>query len=83
MSISLYQVHRVLKLLESPYDPVLPPTESMKCSDQEMNQGTTVTGEESEANTLTDKSLNSAQVKQHLNSYFSKPPEWSLSLCVA
>lgn len=69
------QVHRVLKLLESPYDPVLSPTDSV-----ETFQGSvSVTGKESEATAMPDKS---PQVKQQLNSYFSKPPEWSLGLCV-
>ena len=66
------QVHRVLKLLESPYDPI-PPEEETE------TEKSLQTREESEA---TNVKTNSAQTVDPLDSYFSKPPKWSLGLCV-
>ena len=65
----------MLKLLESPYDPVLELSESEECIvDKPLEHK-----EESRTVTEKKKSLDSAELMSH---YLSKPPEWSLSLCV-
>ena len=65
----------MLKLLESPYDPVLELSESEECIVEKPVEN------KEEAQTAIKKKelLNSAELMSH---YLSKPPEWSLSLCV-
>lgn len=66
----------MLKLLESPYDPVFQHTEAKGDNGEKPLQG----GEEMEGTTaMKSECLNS---EQQLSSYFSKPPEWAISLCV-
>lgn len=64
----------MLKLLESPYDPTLEPSEGEECVVQKPLENK----EELQAATEKKESLNSAEMSR----YLSKPPEWSLSLCV-
>ena len=65
----------MLKLLESPYDPVLELSESEECIAEEPVENK----EEAQTATVKKESLNSAEL---MSRYLSKPPEWSLSLCV-
>jgi hypothetical protein len=62
----------VLKLLESPYDPILEGEESVVQIPLENK-------DELQTATERKESLNSAEV---MSRYLSKPPDWSLSLCV-
>ena len=64
----------MLKLLESPYDPTLEPSKAEECVTQEPLENK----DELQAATKKKESLNSAEMSH----YLSKPPEWSLSLCV-
>ena len=65
----------MLKLLESPYDLILELNESDECTTE------TPLHSEEESQTTSEKHtpLNSTQP---MSRYFSKPPEWSLGLCV-
>lgn len=65
----------MLKLLESPYDPTLEPSEAEECVTQKPLENK----DELQATTEKKEALNSAEIMSH---YLSKPPEWSLSLCV-
>lgn len=67
----------MLKLLESPYDPVLELSGSEECIvDKPLEHK-----EESQTVTEKKESLDSAATEL-MSHYLSKPPEWSLSLCV-
>lgn len=70
----------MLKLLESPYESVLQYAETK----ENKVDGPLQSREELEDTAaMKSKSLNLAQVEQpNMSSYFSKPPEWALSLCV-
>ena len=67
----------MLKLLESPYEPTLEPSEAEECVTQKPLENK----DELQAASATEKKeeLNSAEI---MSRYLSKPPEWSLSLCV-
>ena len=66
----------MLKLLESPYDPFLElGPESEECVVEKPLDHK----EGSQTTTEKNRSLKSADLMRH---YLSKPPEWSLSLCV-
>ena len=65
----------MLKLLESPYDPTLEPSEAEECVTQKPLENK----DELQAATEKKEGLNSAEI---MSRYLSKPPEWSLSLCV-
>lgn len=71
----------MLKLLEFPYGSVLQYAET---KENKVDGPLQSAGEPAATATMKSKSLNSTQDEQpnNMSSYFSKPPEWALSLCV-
>ena len=71
----------MLKLLESPYK--LPSAhQSLNEEYDAERQPFHIRDEPGDTTSINQDPLNSADIKERLRIYFSKPPEWSLDLCV-
>ena len=71
----------MLKLLESPYK--LPGAHQTLNEEYDAErQPLDIRDETCDTTSMKEDLLNSTDMKERLRIYFSKPPEWSLDLCV-